>query len=203
MNDKQPIRPSGWFYVLGAAVILAGMSVFVYSLFQGVFHLTDNLTQVVVPGGKDLTLQPERKYTIFLEEQSVVDGRIYSTTTNLNGLTCQVSSQTSGKQIDTHRARSSTSYNLGGRSGRSVLEFLTEEGGTYHLACDYEGDRQGPKAVLAVGSGVTEAMLRTILTCFVSIFGGGILGAAILVTVFLLRERAKRKMTPIPGVSFL
>jgi len=201
MSDKRSVRPSGWFYLLGVAVILAGVSLFVHTLFQGILHLTEHLTQVVVPGEKDLALEPKLKYTIFLEEQSVVDGRIYSTPTNLNGLTCHVSSATSGKQMNTHRASVAATYNVGGRSGRSVLEFVTEEAGTYHLACAYEEGRQGPEAVLAVGSGVTQAVFDTVLKCFAAIFGGGILGAGILVTVFLLRERAKRRWAPTPGMS--
>ena len=198
MNEKQSIRPSRWYYLLGIVVIFAGVSLFVYTLFHGLFHLTDHLTQVVVPGEKDLMLQAKLRYTIFLEEQSVVDGRIYATRTNLNGLTCRVSSLTSGKKIDTHRAAMSTTYNVGGRSGRSVLEFLTEEAGTYHLTCDYQEGVQGPEAVLAVGSGVTEGIFGMILKCLAAMFGGGIVGAGVLVTVYSLRERAKRRLGPVP-----
>jgi hypothetical protein len=73
-------------------VIFAGLSLFPYTLLHGIFHITDNLTQVVVPGEKDLTLQQKLKYTIFVEEQSVVDGKIYVTRENLNwtGLHCEL-----------------------------------------------------------------------------------------------------------------
>jgi hypothetical protein len=198
MNEKQSIRPSGWYYLLGIVVIFAGASRFVYALFHGLFHLTDHLTQVVVPGEKDLTLQAKLRYTIFPEEQSVVDGRIYSTRTNLNGLTCHVTDLTSGKKIDTPRAAMSTTYNVGERSGRSVLEFVTEEAGTYHLNRGYEEAGQGPEVVLAVGSGVTEGILGMILKCLAAMFGGGIVGGGILVTVYSLRERAKKRLRPVP-----
>jgi hypothetical protein len=174
------------------------VSLFVYTLFHGLFHLTDHLTQVVVPGERDLTLQAKLRYTIFLEEHSVVDGRIYSTRTNLHGLTCRVADLTSGKKVETPRAAMSTTYNVGGRSGRSVLEFVTEEAGTYHLNCGYEEAGQGPEVVLAVGSGTTEGILGMILKCLAAMFGGGIVGGGILVTVYSLRERAKKRLRPVP-----
>jgi len=194
MSDKQPIRPSVWYYVLSAVVILSGLGFFVYTLFHEISHLTDNLIQVVVPGEKALNLQPKLRYTIFLEEDSVVDGRIYSTKSNLAGLTCTVTSLATGKRIDTHRATMSTTYNVGGRSGRSVLEFVTVEAGVYQLACNYEEGTQGPEAVLAVGSGVAEGILGLVMRSLASFFGGWFLGGAIFLTVFIKRERAKKRM---------
>ena len=194
MSDKQPVRPSAWYYVLGVVVTLSGMGFFAYTLFHGIFHLTDNLIQVVVPGAKDLNLQPNLRYTIFLEEDSVVDGRIYATKSHLTGLTCTVTSQAKGKRIDTHRTTMSTTYDVGGRSGRSVLEFVTVEAGVYQLACNYEEGTQGPEAVLAVGSGVTEGILGILMKGLASFFGGWFLGGAIFATVLIKRERMKKRM---------
>jgi len=193
MSDKQAIRPSAWYYALSAVVFLGSMGFFVYTLFHGIFHITDNLTQVAVPGAKDLNLQPRLNYTIFLEEESVVDGRIYASKSNLNGLTCRVTSQSTGKRIDTHRATMSTNYNVNGRSGRSVLEFRTEEAGIYQLDCKYEEGTQGPEAVLAVGSGVTEEIFGIVFKGLASFFGGGTLGAVLFAVVFVKRERAKKR----------
>jgi len=194
MSDQKPIRPSAWYYLLSAVVVLSGMGFFSYALFDGISHFTDNLTQVVVPGEKDLNLQPNLRYTIFVEEDSVVDGRIYATKSNLTGLTCTVTSLATGKRIDTRRTTMSTIYNVGERSWRSVLEFVTEESGVYQLACNYEEGTQGPEAVLAVGSGVTEGILGIVTKGFASFFGGWFLGGAIFLTVFIKRERAKKRM---------
>ncbi len=194
MSDKQLIRPSAWYYALGTVVLLGSMGFFVYTLFHGIFHITDNLIQVIVPGAKDLDLKPKLWYTIFLEEESVVDGRIYSTKSNLNGLTCRVTSQSTGRRIDTHRAKMSTTYNANGRSGRSALEFRTEEKGIYQLDCKYEQGTQGPEAVLAVGSGVTEEIFGMVFKSLATFFGGGTLGAVICALVFVKRERAKNRM---------
>lgn len=174
--------------------MLAGVGLFLYVLIYGIFHITDNLTQIVVPGQKELTLQPNLKYTIFLEEESVVDGKVYSLTGNLAGLACRVTSETSGKNIELRSASISTNYNLGSRSGHSVLEFFTEEAGVYRIACGYGDDREDPQAVLAVGSGLTERIFRIVAGSLLAMFGGGGLGAVILVGVFIFRERAKKRL---------
>jgi len=194
-DDDRIVRPSWWYCSFGVAAILAGLGLFFYALFHGILHVTDDLTQIVVPGEKDLTLMPKLNYTIFLETKSVVDGRIYSTTESLSGLTCVVTSHLSGNEIETRRATVNTTYSVGGRAGRSVLEFVTEEAGVYHIVCDYNEGSQGPQAVLAVGSGVTERVFSTVIKSLASLFGGGILGGAIIVTVVILRERAKKRLT--------
>jgi hypothetical protein len=201
MEDNPAIRPSKWYYLLGAAVIAVGVSLFIYTLLRGIFHITDDLTQIVVPGEKDLTLLPSLKYSIFLEEQSVVDGRIYSTMENLSGLTCRVNSLASGTKIDLHRSGISTSYNVNGRSGRSVLEFVTLEGGEYHIACGYEEGKQGPQVVLAVGAGVGEKIFSMVFVCLGEMFGGGALGVAIILTVFFKREASKKRLAQQPAPS--
>jgi len=194
MKDDRIVRPSWWYCSLGVAVVLAGLSLFLYTIIHGVAHITDDLTQIVVPGEKDLTLMPRRNYTIFLEQESVVDGRIYSTTESLSGLTCAVTSQTSGNKINTRRSTMNTTYSVGGREGKSVLEFVTEEAGVYRIACDYHEGSHGPQTVLVVGSGVTERIFSIVIKALASFFGGGILGAAIIAMVGILRARAKRHL---------
>jgi hypothetical protein len=194
MKDDRIVRPSWWYCSLGVAAIFAGLSLFLYTILHGISHITDDLTQIVVPGEKDLTLMPKLNYTIFLEEQSVVDGRIYSTTESISGLTCVVASQTSGNKVNTRRSTMNTTYSVGGREGKSVLEFVTEEAGVYHIACDYEEGSHGPQAVLAVGSGMTERIFSIVTKGLASFFGGGILGGAIIATVGILRTRARKQL---------
>ena len=201
MNTERTVRPSWWYCSIGVAVILAGLGLFLYSIFHGISHITDDLTRIVVPGEKDLTFMPHLNYTIFLETESVVDGRIYSTKENLSGLSCAVTSQASGNRINTRRPTMSTAYSLGGREGRSVLEFVTEGAGVYHVVCDYDEGSQGPQVVLAVGSGVGERIFSMVAKSLASFFGGGILGGAIIATVALLRERAKRQLARLEQAS--
>ncbi len=195
MNNDRTIRPSLWYCSLGVAVILAGMGLFLYTAIHGIMHVTDGLTQIIVPGAKDLALKPKLNYTIFLETESVVDGRIYSTSESLSGLACTVTSRTSGSRIVTRSPRVNTTYSMGGREGKSVLEFTTQEEGVYQLNCDYETGVTGPQAVVAVASGMAERIFSTVIEGLSFFFGGGIFGGGIIAAVFILRERAKRRLT--------
>jgi len=193
MSDQQAIRPSAWYYALSALVVVSALCLFVYTLSYGTLHIADNLIQVVVPGAMDVNLQPKLRYTIFLEWKSVVEGRVYSTKRDVKGLTCTVTSQATGRQVDTRRS-TGTTYTVNGRSGRSILEFMTAEAGAYHVACSYEEGMHGPVVVLAIGSGVEKGILGILAKCFASFFGGWFLGGAIFLTVFIKRERAKKRM---------
>jgi len=53
MAEEQNTGPSAWYYVLGTAFIVVGVGFFAYTLLDGIFHITDSLTQVVVPGEAD------------------------------------------------------------------------------------------------------------------------------------------------------
>ena len=75
-----------------------------------------------------------------------------------------------------------------------MLVFDTEDAGVYHLNCRYAEGREKTDVTVAVGSGVDEDLVKAVLTGLAGMFGGGILGAIGLVTVYLMREKAKRRM---------
>lgn len=193
MDQPTQLRPSWWHCLWGLPLFLAGMGVFGYTLFEGITHATDSLTQVVVPGAAELRLHRGR-YTVFLEEESVVNGKIYSATQPVAGLTCSVSSTRNGSAIAVSQPNTSTTYSVGGRSGHSVLEFPIEQDGNYRFGCEYGESASGPEVVMAVGSGVGEAISRTVLGALAAFFGGGAAGLIPVVIVVLMRERQKKKL---------
>jgi len=205
MAEEQNTGPSAWYYVLGAAFIVAGVGFFTYTLLNGLFHITDSLTQMVVPGEADLTLQPKLEYTIFVEQQSVVNGRIFSVTENLSGLRCHVrSGGADGAEIALRPSHNSMTYNINGRSGRSVLEFDTGDGTAYHLSCAYEEGQKGPQAVVAVGAGVLEKIFSMVMKCLGAMFAGMGIGLATLIVVSQKRRSARKRLAqgmspPVPG----
>ncbi len=192
--DKQAIRPSGWFYLIGITVILAGLCVFGYSIFHGIFHMADSLTRVAAPGEKELTLKGNLKYTIFAEEETSAGMGIYSIRSVGAGLTCHIREEASGKEIETRAPIGATTYNVGSRVGRAILVFNSEGPGAYRLSCAYAEDDRRSGVTVAVGSGVDEEIVRAVLTGLGGMIGGGILGAIVMVTVYLTREKAKRRL---------
>jgi len=65
----------------------------------------------------------------------------------------------------------------------------------YHLACAYEEGKQGPRTVLAVGAGFGKNLTSLLIKCFASMFGGGFVGAVIIVVVYRQRLNAKEQTT--------
>ena len=191
MEQTIRIRPSWWHCLWGLPFALIGGGFFVYTLFHGLTHVTDSLTQIVVPGSKELNLQQGR-YSVFLEEESVVDGKVYSTTQSIDGLTCRVRSVQNGSSVAIENASMSTSYSVEGRSGHSVLEFSIQQSGQYTFACDYRENAKGQQVVVAVGSGVGEGIFQTVIGSLASFFGG--FGGALLVVLVVVfkRNRAKK-----------
>jgi hypothetical protein len=156
-------------------------------MFNGLIHVTDSLTQVVVPGSAELSLKPGR-YSVFLEEQSMVNGKIHSTTQSIDGLACRVSSVQTGTSIAIEKPSMNTSYSVNGRSGHSVLEFPIQQDGRYAFACDYGANSKGPEVVVAVGTS------RTVIGGLAAFFGGGAAGLIVVLVVVLRHEREKKRL---------
>ncbi len=194
MDQGARIQPSLWHVLWGLPFLLIGCGIFGYTLFHGLFHLTDLLTQVVVPGQAELNLRRDTTYTVFLEKQSVINGRIYSTTQPVDGLACRVTSLQGGAAIPVTTPGSAASYDVNGRSGESVLEFHTPADGKYLFACDYGPGSSGPEAVLAVGAGVGESIYRTVFVSLASIFGSAIACIIVVLVVITWRDHNKKKI---------
>lgn len=186
------LRPSLWHCLWGAPFLLVGGGFSAYTMLHGIMHVTDSLTQVVVPGQAELSLKAGQTYTIFLEEQTTVDGKIYSTTGSVEGLACGVASPETGVSVETRKPGTSASYDVNGRSGHSVLEFTVPRDGKYSFTCDYGKNAEAPRVVLAVGSGVGESISRTVLGGLAEAFGGAGACVAVVLVVLRMRERGKR-----------
>lgn len=199
MNGKPDVRPSGWYALLALPFALAGITIFIYALIHGVSHVTDSLVQVVVPGESQLELKQANSYDVFLERQSVVNGKVYSTDGSVNGLQCNLVPVSGVEKIEMRPARMSTTYDVGGRSGRSIFQFRVLRDGAYTFACGYGETARGPEVVLAIGSGVGEGIMRTISISIVALFGGMVLAAGVVVCVFVLRARSRKMRTIAPS----
>jgi hypothetical protein len=193
LDQTTRVRPSLWQCLWAVPFFLTGAVWFGYTLFHGLMHVTDLLTQVVVPGSAELNLQPGQ-YSVFLEEQSTVNGKIYSTTESVSGLSCRMRSVQTGAPIAMQRSSANVTYDVNGRSGHSVLEFFVKQAGKYEFACDYGGASKGPEVVVAVGSGVGSAITRTVLGGLSAFFGGAGAGVVVILLVVFRRERAKMRV---------
>jgi hypothetical protein len=145
-----------------------GFALFAYFLWTGIQQTTHSLTQIVVPGEKDVAFAAPGLYTIFLEEQSVVDGRVYSASDGIGGLKCMAVSPNK-ENLLLRKPSTNITYDLSARSGRSVLQFDVTNSGTYTVGCNYASASE-PQIVIAVGTGLGTRIFSTVMRSLTAFF---------------------------------
>lgn len=181
--------PSRWFYLLALAPAVLGMVAMVFIITTQITRLGEGLEQMVVPGERELQLEPGL-HTIFWEPRSVVEGKLYATD-QISGLTFQVQAE-DGRPVEVWPTIGSSTYTLYGREGRSVGEFRIDQGGLYRVSADYD-EEGGAQAVIAVGNGFMSALFASIFGALGSFFGGGLLSILVVFLVHQTRSKAKRE----------
>lgn len=188
------VKPSRWYYALAAVVLVIGVVGMVALLLSGLADLEGHLQRVILPGRHELTLAEPGGYTVFLEHQSVMEGRVYSTDArSLSNLKVTLISARSGDAIPLEPPAAKSTYSMGGRSGVSVLRFEIESPGPYVLTGRYPSGAKGPEAVFAVGHGFLGKLLVTIFSCLGILFSSVLLCVALVLVVFLKRRKARRR----------
>lgn len=184
-SRKAPGR--GW-YALAVLPAICGVAAMGVILFTSLSRLDDGLEQIVVPGTRELELEPGR-HTVFLEYSSVVDGRVYRVD-QLSGLTVRVEAA-DGAPVAVNAPMGSASYTLGGRQGEAINVFDVEQAGAYRISADYDG-AAGPQTVIAVGQGFMGRLFITILSALGAAFLGMILAVTVVVGVYMARRRVRQ-----------
>jgi hypothetical protein len=189
--DDPRITPSRWYYVLAGLVFVTGMVLFVGFLFKSISGMGSKLQRVVAPGETELTLREPGTYTIFYEYHSFIGDKVYSTDASISGLACAVVSKAGNAKIALAPSSMNTTYDFGGRSGRSLFEFRIDQPGVYGLSARYPEGQPGPEVVLAVGRDFTAGIFVTVFGALALVFGS--IGIAVAITVVTLIKRSKKK----------
>ena len=191
MSEAVPIRPSTLYYWLAVPIFLVGIGLSIYEISHGLMHVADSLTRVVVPGQTTLNLERGKSYTVFYESHTTVNGKLYSTHQSVSGLECHVKSVNGGEEAVISPTSNPTQYKIGGRSGRSILEFSAPRDGPYDFSCAYASGVHGTNVVLAVGTGFGARMFQAILVIFAGPLLGGLLSMAVFFWIYIRRDNAK------------
>jgi hypothetical protein len=186
MTTPRPV--SGWWYLLGAGLLVLGPAVTVLIGVSRVQSRVEAMPRALMPGTLLADLEPG-EYALYREENSIVEGRSV-TSTPAFGLSCGVQAEAGGRMVPIVTSSTSTSYTVGSYSGRTIGSFEVVEAGGYRIDCELalpSGMPVGgfePRVVLAVGSGVTGAILTLVGAAFAS---------ALVGLIALLVVRSKRK----------
>lgn len=183
--------PSRWWYGVAGLVFAAGWVGFAVFLFLMLGGISQGLTQLILPGSHQLSLDRTGQYTVYYEYQSVVGNRVFSTPEALPGIECRLT-DSGGNPVALSPSGTSISFSSGGRSGFSVLEFDIAEPGRYVFSGDYPAGTSGPDVVFSIGQGLGTRILVTVLGALGIVFGCIIAAAAIALITFLKRRAARR-----------
>ena len=189
MNNSNNIQPGIGYYGLAVLIIVLGFAAFAGSIYSGITDAERGLLQMVAPGGANLFLKEPGEYTIFYENNSYLDGKFYSTGEQMSGLEILVKERSTGIDLATYPAKSSFTYSLGNRSGRSIMAFTTPRAGIYQVNASYSG-RAGPRIVLAIGKGIVEGIFSSIMISMAALFGSIAIAAVITFVTYRRRKRA-------------
>ena len=210
MND-QKTRPSGWYYGLAALAIVLGCliaMVVVYRWFPGLPGTSeskmnlDDLTQVVVPGSKDITFVESGAYAVYYEYRSIVDGAVYASSETPPALVCTLTSKATGDEVGVAPDYVKTNtYSTQDRERVGVLiwSITIDEPGTYTFSCRYEDGRSEPEIVLAVGPnfmweffGIAAKSGVALAAGTVVLLGSGLVAIVIAIVIAVKRRQSKQ-----------
>jgi hypothetical protein len=192
-------RPSGWWYVLGAGLVVLGPLTVMY---VGMVHLERRVAampRAEMPSRLALEIGPG-EYDLYLEEQSVIDGRTYYSP-DYPGLVCKLIHEAEGRILPVTTSSTSTSYRVASYSGRSIGSFRVDDAGVYLVACEVPRPPDAPRGtggrrfVIAVGADVG----RTAIASVAGTFGSMLAGLAMLLVVRSKRKKWFRAHPPPPA----
>jgi hypothetical protein len=182
------MRSSIWFIVAGL-IAVAGFAGALFHLMPRLAAADAGTMRVVVPGNALLVFDKPGPYTIYHEKKSTVDGRYYASD-NVDGLALGLTADATGAQVRLVEPTTTTSYEIGNRSGTSLYAFTLDQPGRYRLAANLASGRGDPKAVLAIGQGLFGNLMRAILGALAIAFGSLGIGGAIVFAVLWQRSKA-------------
>ena len=204
-------RPSRWTYAIAAVIPVLGCltaMMLMYRRFPGLPGTLesrvslDNLTQVVVPGSKDITFAEPGAYAVYYEYRSVVHGTVYASSETPPALACSLTSKATGAEIGVvPDYEESNTYSTRDRERVGVLirSITIDEPGTYTFSCRHADGSSQPEVVLAVGPdfvweffGIVVRSGATLVAGGVALFGSGLVAAVVAIVVAVKRHRSKR-----------
>jgi len=192
MNSNN-VQPNIWYYGLAVLIIVLGFAAFAGSIYSGITDAESGLLQIAAPGGADLFLREPGEYIIFYENNSFMDGKFYSTSEQIPGLEIHVREKATGLDLAAYPTKSSFTYSLGSRSGRSIMAFTALRAGIYQVNASYSGSA-GPKVVLAIGKGMVEGLFSSIMISLAALFGSIAIAAVITFVTYRKRKKALLKL---------
>jgi hypothetical protein len=193
VTNSQDLKPGRSWYAVAISIPIVGIIIFATFIWMNLSHMTQGLTQVLVPGVKELLLDHPGKYTIFHETQTSIGNQLYQSGQDISGLKCTLVSKKSGEAVPLMPPSMSQKYSLPGREGIAALEFSIDQPGAYEFSADYPPGFSGGQVVLAIGQGFMKRLFLTVFGGLAILFSSLSLGLALALITFLKRRKRQRE----------
>lgn len=156
---EKKYKPSKKQFIIPTIVFILCAVTSVFLFYQGKARSIDPpKTSFLVPGTTMLDLTQVGRYTIYLELDTLFEGKHYEAPEVIEGLKCEVMKDET--KIKVEAADLSYSYNRNGQKGESYFNFTIEEPGSYTIITTIDNE-QMKEAVLSVGL-KNEKMVRVL-----------------------------------------
>jgi len=187
--NKNDVSPTVWYYGLAVLIIVIGFAAFAGFMYLGISNMQNDLLQMKAPGAVEMNLSGAGEYTIFYENKSYLNGTIYNTDERMPGLHISLKEVATGDDLVVSAPNESLTYSIGDRSGRSIMVFEVARPGIYQVNASYP-ESEGPQVVLAIGKGMAEGMLSSIIFSIAALVSSIAIAAAIVYTTYRKRKKA-------------
>lgn len=188
-QSETPLKKGGpgcATYLLGCLPLLVGFGIMIAIMLVSLPKMNAGLEQIVVPGERQLTLEPGH-HMVFLETRSVVDGEAF-VSGDITGLSVRVTGA-DGTAVPVTAPTATATYSLNGREGHAINGFEITQAGAYAVSADY-GGAEGPRTVIAVGQGFLGGLFSTVFGGLAAVFIGGLVALGVVAWVLIRRRRA-------------
>jgi hypothetical protein len=123
--------------IFGISVIVIGIALIITSLVIAVSNLLGESIKFTTPN-VILSELEEGSYTVYYEHESVLDGQVFSTSTeDVSGLILRVVGEDE-RDIIIGPSNGSSNYTINNRQGYSILSFDIMQLGNYHIITEHD-----------------------------------------------------------------
>ena len=173
-------RPSRMQYFAGVAIIVITSAIAIGLLVSNVLSLLTPDMRITVPGTHQLALNNAGYYLLFCEEQDSSNGSCDS----ISDMDIHLYDSASNP-VELSYPSSDINYTINDKSYSAVFDFWVDEPGNYTLVANYDEEKSGPDAVIAISC-------FDFMGAFTASFAIGTLGF-IIGLIIIIRTAIKRR----------
>jgi hypothetical protein len=189
--QQQKIRPGRVWYIVAGLVHVVFVALLIFFVLGAINNAKDSIiTRVTAPGTANIDIDKAGKYAIYIEYNSVLNGKVYHTE-DISDMYFMLTNKKTGEQIDLDNSAMNESYSANGRSGERIFDFEINEPGVYVLETEYDSEK-GEDAVLAIGHPFVLQLVMQIFLAIGSLFLAIIVPVVIFIITLIKRGKSKK-----------